>query len=85
MQLHNKILSIKKRYLYQTNRSGIVGNFLKMLPSLILASWKENQLLAVIETKNVYRFLPDVKPQGGLKRKLLYFDGGEMRDTNSYP
>jgi hypothetical protein len=48
-----------------------------MLPSLILASWKANHIFAVIEINIVVRFLPAVKPQGGLKRKLFTMQGGE--------
>jgi hypothetical protein len=57
---------LKKIYFTHTNSSGIVRKFFKIFPSQILASLKESHLFAVIETKNVCRFLPTVKPPNGL-------------------
>jgi hypothetical protein len=71
LKLHNKIPLIIKIYFSHTNTSGMVRIFLKMIPSLILASWKENHLFAVIKTKNVCRFLPAVKSPDGLTTKII--------------
>ena len=77
LKLHNKMPPINEIHFSYTNSSGIVRKFLKMLPSFILASWKEHRPFAVIETKNVGWFLPAVKSADGLTTELhqkLLFD-----------
>jgi len=69
-------MSLKKKIIYHTNNYWIVGKFFKMLPWIILASWKEGHLFAVIRTKDVCGFLPTVKPQGAPTMKIALFSGG---------
>jgi hypothetical protein len=47
----------------------MVRKFFKMLPSNS-GFLEGNQLLTIIETKNVYRFLPDGKNPGGLTTRI---------------
>jgi len=79
LTLHNKMPPIKKIYFSHTNSSGIVRKYLKIAPSLILASVTGHPPFAVTETKNLGRFPPAVKSAS--LRKLAYFVGGR----DSYP